>query len=60
MKKTWQGIKQIITSIIKQAHKLVNCFIKGCKLTQMKVYMANTFNELFTEFVPQLDKEIPV
>ena len=58
MKKTWQGIKQII-NINNKAGVQINQLCHKGKQINTNQEMANTFNEFFTEIGPQLDKEIP-
>ena len=58
MKKTWQGIKQIININNKAGVQINQLYHKG-KQINTNQEMANTFNEFFTEIGPQLDKEIP-
>ena len=59
MKKTWQGIKQIININNKTGPQINQLFYKG-KQINTNEGMANTFNKFFTEIGPQLDNEIPV
>ena len=58
MKKTWQGIKQII-NINNKAGVQINQLCHKGKQINTNQEMANTFNGFFTEIGPQLDKEIP-
>ena len=58
MKKTWQGIKQII-NINNKADVQINQLCHEGKQISSNEEMANTFNDFFTEIGPQLDKEIP-
>ena len=52
-----QGIKQIININNKAGPQTSQLFYKGMQINTNQ-RMANTFNELFTEIGPQLDKEI--
>ena len=58
MKKTWQGIKQIINLNNKTGPQITQLCHKG-KLINTNEEMANTFNDFFTDIGPQLAKEIP-
>ena len=59
MKKTWQGIKQIININNKKGAQVNHLFYKN-KQINTNIEMANSFNDfLFTEIGPKLDKEIP-
>ena len=57
MKKTWQGIKQII-NINNKADVQINQLCHNGKQISSNEEMANTFNDFFTEIGLQLDKEI--
>ena len=46
MKKTWQGIKQIINMNNKVSHQITQLKYKG-KQINTNVDMANTFNDFF-------------
>ena len=58
MKKTWQGIKQIININNKTDVQINQLCHKGKQISSNEE-MAKTFNDFFTEIGPQLDKEIP-
>ena len=58
MKKTWQGIKQIINLNNKSGPQITQLNYKGKQINSNEE-MANAFNNFFTEIGPQLDKEIP-
>ena len=58
MKKTWQGIKQIINLNNNAGPQITQLCHKG-KQVNTNEGMANTFNDIFTDIGPQLDKEIP-
>ena len=58
MKKTWQGIKQIININNKTDAQINQLCHKGKQISSNEE-MAKTFNDFFTEIGPQLDKEIP-
>ena len=58
MKKTWQGIKQII-NINNKTDVQINQLCHKGKQIRSHEEMAKTFNDFFTEIGPQLDKEIP-
>ena len=59
MKKTWQGIKQIINMNNKLGPKITQLNYKG-KMVDTNEDIANTFNDFFTNIGPILDNEIPV
>ena len=59
IKKTWQGIKQIINLNNKTEPQITQLHYKG-KQVNTNLGMANAFNEFFTDNGPQLDKEIPL
>ena len=59
MKKTWQGIKQIIIMNNKVSPQITQLKYKG-KHINTNVDMPNTFNDFFTNIGPILDSGIPV
>ena len=59
MKKTWQGIKQIINMNNKLGPKITQLNYKG-KMVDTNEDIANTFNDFFTNIGPILDNEIHV
>ena len=58
MKKTWQGIKEIINLNNNNGPKVSQLNYQG-KQFNTNDGMANAFNDFFTEVGPKLDKEIP-
>ena len=58
MKKTWQGIKQLINMNNKSGPQITQINYKGNQINSNKE-MADTFNNFFTDIGPNLDKEIP-
>ena len=58
MKKTWQGIKEIINLNNKIKPKVSQLFYEN-KQINTNDGMANAFNDFFTKIGPQLDKDIP-
>ena len=58
IKKTWQGIKQIINLNNKPESQITQLYYKN-KQVNTNLGMANAFNEFFTDIGPQLDREIP-
>ena len=59
MKKTWQGIKEIINMNNKSGPQINQLNYKG-KLVDNNKDIANNFNDFFTNIGPILDNEIPV
>ena len=59
IKKTWQGIKQIINLNNNTAPQITQLNYKS-KHVNTNLGMANAFNEFFTDIGPLLDKEIPL
>ena len=59
MKKTWQGIKQLINLNSKNSLNISQLNYKG-KNIYTNEGMANAFNDFFTNVGPELDKEIPI
>ena len=59
MKKTWQGIKEIINLNSKGSLNISQLNYKG-KRINTNDGMANAFNDFFTNVGPELDKEIPI
>ena len=59
MKKTWQGIKEIINMNNKSGPQINQLNYKG-KLVDNNKDIANNFNDFFTNIGPLLDNEIPV
>ena len=57
MKKTWQGIKEIINLNNKGGPKISQLVYEG-KLIKTNEGMANAFNDFFTSIGPKLDEEI--
>ena len=58
MKKTWQGIKNIINLNNKSGPQITQ-LLHECKQMNTNKEMANAFNNFFTEIGPTLDKDIP-
>ena len=58
MKKTWQGIKQIINMNNKSGSQITQLNYDG-KHIDTNIGMANSFNDFFTNIGPILDNEIP-
>ena len=58
MKKTWQGIKEIINLNNKAGPKISQLNYEG-KQINTNEGMANAFNDFFTKIGPKLDKDIP-
>ena len=58
MKKTWQGIKEIISLNKSNSTNIDELNYQGEKLSS-EDEMANAFNEFFTNVGPNLDKHIP-
>ena len=58
MKKTWQGIKNIINLNNKSGPQITQLCHEGKQINTNRG-MANAFNNFFTEVGPKLDKEIP-
>ena len=58
MKKTWQGIKEIINLNNKLEPKISQLNYEG-KQINTNEGMSNAFNDFFTKIGPKLDKEIP-
>ena len=59
MKKTWQGIKEIINMNNKSGPQINQLNYKG-KFVDNNKDIANNFNDFFTNIGPILDNEIPV
>ena len=59
MKKTWEGIKQIININNKIGPKIAQLHYQDEQLTTDSD-MSNAFNDFFTKVGPNLDKEIPI
>ena len=59
MRKTWQGIKQIINMNNKLGPQITQLNYKGT-MVDTNEDIANTFNDFFTNIGPILDNEIPV
>ena len=58
MKKTWQGIKQIINLNNKSGPQISQLSYEGKQIKDNEG-MANAFNDFFTKIGPKLDEEIP-
>ena len=58
MKKTWQGIKEIININNRNSTKISQLSHDGKQLSSDEE-MANAFNNFFTNVGPNLDKKIP-
>ena len=58
MKKTWQGIKEIININNRSSAKISQLSLNGRQLSSNDE-MANAFNNFFTNVGPNLDKNIP-
>ena len=58
MKRTWQGIKQIININNSSTPYINQLNYKGKKLNS-NINIANAFNDFFTSVGPQLDEKIP-
>ena len=58
MKKTWQGIKEIV-NLNSKAHVQISQIRYEGKQLKTNVSMANAFNDFFTNIGAKLDKEIP-
>ena len=59
MKKTWQGIKQIINLNNETGSQIFQLCYEGKQMNSNES-MANAFNDFFTKIGPELDEEMPI